>query len=293
MALSQGRQDPRPAREDHREPGRVPLDLRARGADLSLRHAAERRLRRSAAIHVRGHRRLHEHHAGRRLSRRRAAGGLLPARAHGRRRRGRAQDGSGRAPAEELHPEVRQRRTRPRSRVSYDSGNYGGALDKLLEMLDYKKFRAEQAAARKQGRLIGIGFSTYIEACRIAPSKVVGSLGAQAGLYESGKVRVHPDRQGDGATPARTRTGRGTRPRSRSWWPTSSASPWTTDRDRARRHRPRAVRHGHLRQPLGLGGRHRHRACRSTRSRRRARRSPPICWRPRRRTSSTSTASSR
>src|SRR5258705_2179258 len=76
--------------------------------------------------------------------------------------------------------------------LSYDSGNYLGALDKLLGMLDYKKFRTDQAAARAQGRLMGIGFSTYIEACSIAPSKVVGSLGAQAGLWESGKVRVHP-----------------------------------------------------------------------------------------------------
>ncbi|HWO05019.1 MAG TPA: xanthine dehydrogenase family protein molybdopterin-binding subunit, partial [Methylomirabilota bacterium] len=76
--------------------------------------------------------------------------------------------------------------------LSYDSGNYLGAFDKLLGMLDYKKFRADQAAARAQGRLMGIGFSTYIEACSIAPSKVVGSLGAQAGLWESGKVQVHP-----------------------------------------------------------------------------------------------------
>ena len=76
--------------------------------------------------------------------------------------------------------------------VSYDSGDYGKALDKLMGMFDYPGFRAEQAAARKQGRYIGIGFSTYIEACSIAPSKVVGALGAGAGLYESGKVRVHP-----------------------------------------------------------------------------------------------------
>src|SRR5437899_219732 len=76
--------------------------------------------------------------------------------------------------------------------VAYDSGNYGAALDKLLQMFDYKKFRAEQAEARKQGRLLGVGFSTYIEACSIAPSKLVGALGAGAGLYESGKVRVHP-----------------------------------------------------------------------------------------------------
>src|SRR5882672_4343538 len=76
--------------------------------------------------------------------------------------------------------------------LTYDSGNYSAAFDKLLAMLDYRKFRAEQEAARKQGKLIGVGFSTYIEACSIAPSKVVGSLGAQAGLYESGIVRVHP-----------------------------------------------------------------------------------------------------
>src|SRR5207253_5324052 len=76
--------------------------------------------------------------------------------------------------------------------VTYDSGDYAGAMDKLLQVFDYKKFRGEQEAARKQGRLLGLGFSTYIEACSIAPSKVVGALGAQAGLYESGAVRVHP-----------------------------------------------------------------------------------------------------
>jgi carbon-monoxide dehydrogenase large subunit len=76
--------------------------------------------------------------------------------------------------------------------VVYDSGNYAGALDKLLSVFDYKRFRTEQEAARKAGRLLGVGFSTYIEACSIAPSKVVGALGAGAGLYESGKVRVHP-----------------------------------------------------------------------------------------------------
>jgi carbon-monoxide dehydrogenase large subunit len=76
--------------------------------------------------------------------------------------------------------------------VVYDSGDYTGAFDKLLSVFDYKKFRAEQAAALKDGRLLGVGFSTYIEACSIAPSKLVGALGAGAGLYESGKVRVHP-----------------------------------------------------------------------------------------------------
>ncbi len=76
--------------------------------------------------------------------------------------------------------------------VAYDSGDYAKAFDRLLQMFDYKKFRAEQAEARTQGRYLGVGFSTYIEACSIAPSKLVGALGAGAGLYESGTVRVHP-----------------------------------------------------------------------------------------------------
>jgi carbon-monoxide dehydrogenase large subunit len=74
----------------------------------------------------------------------------------------------------------------------YDSGNYGPALDRALQMLDYKKLRAEQAAARQEGRYLGIGFATYIEACGPAPSQVAGALGAQAGLWESAQVRVHP-----------------------------------------------------------------------------------------------------
>jgi carbon-monoxide dehydrogenase large subunit len=74
----------------------------------------------------------------------------------------------------------------------YDSGNYAPALDRALQMLDYRKLRAEQEAARKQGRYLGIGFATYIEACGPAPSQVAGALGAQAGLWESAQVRVHP-----------------------------------------------------------------------------------------------------
>ena len=74
----------------------------------------------------------------------------------------------------------------------YDSGNYGPALDKALQHLDYKKLRAEQETARQAGRYLGIGFATYIEACGPAPSQVAGALGAQAGLWESAQVRVHP-----------------------------------------------------------------------------------------------------
>jgi aerobic carbon-monoxide dehydrogenase large subunit len=58
--------------------------------------------------------------------------------------------------------------------------------------VDYRKLRAEQEAARKEGRHLGIGLATYIEACGPAPSRVAGALGAQAGLWESAQVRVHP-----------------------------------------------------------------------------------------------------
>jgi carbon-monoxide dehydrogenase large subunit len=74
----------------------------------------------------------------------------------------------------------------------YDSGNYEPALDRALAMVDYKNFRLEQERLRKQGRYLGVGLSSYIEACGLAPSQVVGQLGSQAGLYESAAVRVYP-----------------------------------------------------------------------------------------------------
>lgn len=76
--------------------------------------------------------------------------------------------------------------------LQYDSGNYEPVLRRALEMVGYEDFRAEQKAARENGKYLGIGFSTYIEACGIAPSAVVGALGARAGLYEVGHVRVQP-----------------------------------------------------------------------------------------------------
>ncbi|MEM7575006.1 MAG: xanthine dehydrogenase family protein molybdopterin-binding subunit [Bacteroidota bacterium] len=76
--------------------------------------------------------------------------------------------------------------------LQYDSGDYHAVLDRGLEMVGYQDFRKEQAEAAKNGKYLGIGFSTYIEACGIAPSAVVGALGARAGLYESAQVRVQP-----------------------------------------------------------------------------------------------------
>ncbi len=76
--------------------------------------------------------------------------------------------------------------------LQYDSGNYEGALKKALKNADYENLKKERAAARIDGKLMGIGFSTYIEACGIAPSAVVGSLGARVGLYDAASIRVHP-----------------------------------------------------------------------------------------------------
>ena len=75
---------------------------------------------------------------------------------------------------------------------AYDSGDYEPALRRALELAGYEQARREQAAGRQKGRHLGIGLSTYIEACGPAPSAVAGSLGAGAGLWESGQVRVHP-----------------------------------------------------------------------------------------------------
>ncbi len=76
--------------------------------------------------------------------------------------------------------------------VIYDSGNYEAGLDRALELVGYDDFRAEQAAAREQGRYLGIGLSTYVEICGMAPSAVAYTLGARAGVWESALVRVHP-----------------------------------------------------------------------------------------------------
>jgi carbon-monoxide dehydrogenase large subunit len=76
--------------------------------------------------------------------------------------------------------------------LQYDSGDYGATLELALKAADYQGFEARRRDAMVRGKLRGIGIATYIEACGIAPSAVVGSLGARAGLFESAAVRVHP-----------------------------------------------------------------------------------------------------
>jgi aerobic carbon-monoxide dehydrogenase large subunit len=77
--------------------------------------------------------------------------------------------------------------------LPYDSGDYPKALNRALEMLDYPAFRAEQATRRQNGngKQLGIGFSTYVETCGLAPSAWMASQGWGAALFESANIKIH------------------------------------------------------------------------------------------------------
>jgi carbon-monoxide dehydrogenase large subunit len=77
--------------------------------------------------------------------------------------------------------------------LKYDTGDYEKALGRALEIVGYVDFRAKQEQARRDGRYLGIGLSTYVEMCGVAPSAWigVGGEGWGAGLWESANVRVH------------------------------------------------------------------------------------------------------
>jgi len=76
--------------------------------------------------------------------------------------------------------------------LCYDTGNYEATLDAALQLADVKNFGKRKDESARRGKLRGIGYACYIEACGIAPSNVAGSLGARAGLFEAGEIRVHP-----------------------------------------------------------------------------------------------------
>jgi carbon-monoxide dehydrogenase large subunit len=76
--------------------------------------------------------------------------------------------------------------------MTYDAGDYDASLKKAMELADVKGFAKRKREAAREGKLRGLGYSTYIEACGIAPSQAVGSLGAGVGLWESAEVRVNP-----------------------------------------------------------------------------------------------------
>ncbi len=75
--------------------------------------------------------------------------------------------------------------------VEYDTGDYEATMAKLEEIADIGGFAARRAASEKNGKLRGLGVNCYIEACGIAPSNLVGQLGARAGLYDAATVRVN------------------------------------------------------------------------------------------------------
>ena len=75
--------------------------------------------------------------------------------------------------------------------LQYDTGNYDATMDKLVEIADLDGFQSRAKSSEANGKLRGLGVNCYIEACGIAPSNLVGQLGARAGLYESATVRVN------------------------------------------------------------------------------------------------------
>jgi carbon-monoxide dehydrogenase large subunit len=75
--------------------------------------------------------------------------------------------------------------------LEYDSGNYDRQMDKLEVMIDRDGFSARRAESEKKGMLRGLGLNAYVEACGIAPSNLIGILGARVGLYDAATVRVN------------------------------------------------------------------------------------------------------
>lgn len=76
--------------------------------------------------------------------------------------------------------------------LNYDAGDYRACLERAVEMIDYDSFAERLQESKSRGKRRGVGFSTYIEACGLAPSAAAGSLGAGVGLWESAEVRVNP-----------------------------------------------------------------------------------------------------
>src|SRR5262249_57734462 len=79
--------------------------------------------------------------------------------------------------------------------MQYDSGDPKGCLAKATDLADWAGFPARKAQSARQGKLRGIGLSTYVEGCGLAPSPIAAHLGALGGLSESAPVRVHPTGQ--------------------------------------------------------------------------------------------------
>jgi aerobic carbon-monoxide dehydrogenase large subunit len=78
--------------------------------------------------------------------------------------------------------------------MRYDSGDYPRALERALEIVDYEEWRATQASLRAEGRYVGIGIGSYVEAAGFAPSRVLGDLGFAISGYEPATLKM--DAQG-------------------------------------------------------------------------------------------------
>jgi carbon-monoxide dehydrogenase large subunit len=78
--------------------------------------------------------------------------------------------------------------------LMFDSGDYDAALDRALDLVGYDKLRREQDERRGDGstKHLGVGLSTYVEMCGLAPSRVLASLNYAAGGWEAATVRVLP-----------------------------------------------------------------------------------------------------
>jgi carbon-monoxide dehydrogenase large subunit len=76
--------------------------------------------------------------------------------------------------------------------LTYDTGDYNATLVRAQQLADVAGFAKRKADSAKKGMLRGLGYACYIEACGLAPSNIAGALGARAGLFEAGEVRVHP-----------------------------------------------------------------------------------------------------
>jgi len=76
--------------------------------------------------------------------------------------------------------------------LQYDTGDYHACMNDAQKLADVAGYAARKQASEARGLKRGMGYSSYIEACGLAPSNIAGALGARAGLFEAGEVRVHP-----------------------------------------------------------------------------------------------------
>ena len=202
-------------------------------ADLPLRGAALGPVRYPKHL-LRGRRGLHQHRAGRRLSRRRASGGDLRRRTSRRSRGARNAGRSSRVPTQELRhlfPASDAGQSWPMTWAITRCARQGAGARRLQGR------RRAQGASAAKGKLRGIGMSAYIEACGTSAVSARSPRWARGvGGWESAEVRVNPTGHGRGDDRARTVTARATRRPSRSWSPRASAFRWKACTDRPRRH---------------------------------------------------------